>query len=385
MRAVLVADIAIQVRGVTYAKGEASNEPAPDRVMLLRAGNIGDRELLFDDLTYVPRGRVSPRQMLLPNDVLVATSSGSLSVVGKAARVRQEIDASFGAFCKVLRPGPDVDPSYFAHYFRTPAYRRHISSQAAGANINNLRSDDLDSLEIPLPHLSQQSRIATILDEADALCATAQEARALVARAKDAIFHEAVAGAELSSLGSVSKMYGGTSLPVGEPFSGQDGGYLCLKVSDMNRPENALGISSASAWSSVPGPRAATAPAGSVIIPKRGGAIGTNKKLLLLRPAILDPNLMAIAADGESVLPDTLLAWFKTLDLRTIQSGSSVPQLNKQDLVPLPVPLPPKESQERFMQLARDLDLIATNYRQQAASFDALFASLQHRAFRGEL
>ncbi|WP_292824851.1 restriction endonuclease subunit S [Microbacterium sp.] len=169
MTTVRVGDIAHQIRGVTYAKGDASDVPLDTHVALLRAGNIGEFGLLMDDLIFVPKARVSPRQMLQPDDVLIAASSGSLSVVGKAARVVDPIQGSFGAFCKVLRPTPGVDPAYFAHFFRTSDYRRHISSVAAGANINNLRGGDLDRIEIPLPPLPEQRRIAAILDEADAL------------------------------------------------------------------------------------------------------------------------------------------------------------------------------------------------------------------------
>src|SRR5690606_6094584 len=129
-----VGDIAEQIRGVTYSKGEATAEPGPDSVALLRAGNITDSGIDLSDLTYVPRSRVSERQQIMQDDVLIAASSGSLSVVGKSARVTSPLEATFGAFCKVLRPRTGVHPGYFAHYFRTPEYRRYISSVAAGAN-----------------------------------------------------------------------------------------------------------------------------------------------------------------------------------------------------------------------------------------------------------
>lgn len=166
---VRVGDIAEQIRGVTFAKPESVTEPTAGYVPVLRAGNIQETGLDFGDLVYVPADRVRDKQRVRENDVVIAASSGSLDVVGKAARSLANFEGGFGAFCKVLRPGPNVDPSYFAHYFKTPEYRRKVSSLAEGANINNLKNEHLNDLLIPLPPLEDQRRIAAILDQADAL------------------------------------------------------------------------------------------------------------------------------------------------------------------------------------------------------------------------
>lgn len=188
-----VGDIARQIRGVTYAKNEASSEPFLGGVLLLRAGNIGGFGIEVDDLIYVPAARVRPEQYLVENDVLIATSSGSLSVVGKAARVESS-GGTFGAFCKVLRPGEGVDPRYFSHFFQTAEYRAAMSRAAAGANINNLRTADLDSLEIPLPSMSEQVRISAILDHADSLRRMRRKQMAIFDDAIASLRHRAFRG-----------------------------------------------------------------------------------------------------------------------------------------------------------------------------------------------
>lgn len=141
---VALGDVAEQVRGVSYKKDQAATSPGPSRIPILRAGNLRDGGQVDDsDLVWVPDICVSERQRLRPGDVIVATSSGSLDVVGKAARYKGTRDLSFGAFCKVMRPASGVDASYFAHYFQTSAYRRTVSALAAGANINNLKNSHL--------------------------------------------------------------------------------------------------------------------------------------------------------------------------------------------------------------------------------------------------
>ena len=178
MRVTTVGDVSEQVRGVSYAKSEASDVLQPGYSPILRANNICENGLLLDDLVFVPDAKISQKQRIAPNDVIVAASSGSLSVVGKTAQAREGFEGGFGAFCKVLRLRPAVDPHYFGHYFRTSLYRHVISRLAAGANINNLRNEHLDNLSIPLPPLDEQRRIAAILDAADALRARRREALA---------------------------------------------------------------------------------------------------------------------------------------------------------------------------------------------------------------
>jgi type I restriction enzyme, S subunit len=80
-----VGELAEQVRGVSYGKQDASPAPLPGYLPVLRAGNITDAGLVFDDLVFVPAERISTKQRIRRHDVVIAASSGSLDVVGKAA------------------------------------------------------------------------------------------------------------------------------------------------------------------------------------------------------------------------------------------------------------------------------------------------------------
>lgn len=186
-------------------------------------------------------------------------------------------------------------------------------------------------------------------------------------------------------LGDVAEFYAGGTLPDGEAFAGQAGGYQLLKVSDLNLSGNETFLKNSVLWSAKGGARAATCPTGSVVIPKRGGAIGTNKKRLTVRSAVLDPNLMGIAPIDEFLTSDFLFGWFQFLDLASIQSGSSVPQLNKRDLAPLAIDLPDLAEQREFGRRVVSIRSLATNVTSGLDTCEALFASIQSRAFRGEL
>lgn len=169
MRTVKIVDIAEQIRGVSYNPEDVFDTAQENTVPLLRANNIQDTGLNYDDLVYVQKSKVSPKQLLRQGDILVCASSGSRHLVGKAGHVYNDF-GTFGAFCKVLRPNAQlVNSNYFAHYFQSPLYRRTIANLAAGANINNIKNEHLNELQIKLPCLQEQNTIARVLDKTNAI------------------------------------------------------------------------------------------------------------------------------------------------------------------------------------------------------------------------
>ena len=148
------------IRGVTFQKTDASNEQNECSIGILRANNIQNNSLLFDDLLFISKEIPKNEQILQKGDIVVATSSGSSKVVGKAATVKDDTQTlSFGAFCGVLRPHLFQISAWLSNFMNTEEYRRTISEKARGVNINNLKSEDLLTLSLPLPPLNEQKRI----------------------------------------------------------------------------------------------------------------------------------------------------------------------------------------------------------------------------------
>lgn len=164
-----VKDIAMQIRGVSYHPEDLHDNLDEDSVVLLRANNIKDGKLILDDVVYVSKSKVAEQQYLQTGDILICASSGSKELVGKAAFVDSvKNPMTFGAFCKVVRPQPEYS-EYLGHYFNSPVYRRKISALSAGANINNIKNEHIDNLDIQLVDEKERREIITILNELNML------------------------------------------------------------------------------------------------------------------------------------------------------------------------------------------------------------------------
>lgn len=160
-------DYILQVRGVSYKPKDLSEGLKEGFVTLLRANNIANNVLNFEDVQFVSEGRVSDDQIIREGDILICASSGSLEHVGKAALCMPDMEYTFGAFCKLIRPIGKLYSEYIAGYMRTDAYRNTISDLAQGSNINNLRNEHINDLMIPIPSDEQQRDFIDLQRQSD--------------------------------------------------------------------------------------------------------------------------------------------------------------------------------------------------------------------------
>ena len=192
-----LADLLAVIRGVSYKKKDAHYEAEEGSIPIVRATNI-ERVLNFGSLVYVPRYYIKQEQLLRPGDIVIAASSGSQSVVGKAAQLREEWLGSFGAFCLGLRPDKGTDDRYLAWFLQSEDYRNRVSTLAAGININNLRREHIEEAPIPLAPLAEQRRIVAEIEtqftRLDASVAALRRAQANLKRYRASVLKDACEG-----------------------------------------------------------------------------------------------------------------------------------------------------------------------------------------------
>lgn len=387
-----VGDLSEQIRGVSYEKQDASTIPQPGYLPILRANNITDDGLVFDDLVFVPAERVGEKQRIRQHDIVVAASSGSLDVVGKAAPALTDFNGGFGAFCKVLRPNSKVHPGYFAHFFKTQHYRQSVSSLATGANINNLRNEHLDGMEIPLPTLVEQRRITEVLDRAETLRVKRRAALAQLDTLAHAVFLNLFSNplenrrgwpsVELQEIAVVER---GKFTP--RPRNDQTyygGRFPFIQTGDISNSQGRL-----NSWSQTLNEKGVSVsrsfPAGTVVIAIVGATIGMS--------AILDievycpDSVVGIQARETKTVPEyieMLLRYWRPIFLARAPETARA-NINLETLRPLKIPLPPLSMQREFARRMLRIEKLKKAHRASLVEMDTLFAVLQHRAFRGEL
>lgn len=164
-------------------------------------------------------------------------------------------------------------------------------------------------------------------------------------------------------------------------------GLPYVKVADMNLDVNAFEIITSSRFASPE--NIGRIPTSSIIFPKRGGAISTNKKRIVRTTEIyIDSNTMAMTMFFPSILLYAKI-WFDSIDLASVQTGTSIPQINNKDIYPLLFPLPPLAEQKRIVEKIEQafsvLDTIDELRAQYADNLTALKSKLIDAAIQGKL
>jgi type I restriction enzyme M protein len=125
-----------------------------------------------------------------------------------------------------------------------------------------------------------------------------------------------------------------------------------LKVSDMNLPGNEIFITN---WNNTISKstlyklHAKSFPEGTVIFPKIGAAIATNKKRILTCECTYDNNIMGIVPKPEKLFSSFLYYYLLFFDLSKWASNSQPPSMRKSVVEDHQIPLPPLEIQKEIV------------------------------------
>jgi len=301
----------------------------------------------------------------------------------------------YGRGVAAVRVKSGCEPHFIWYWLE--ACKQHLQGLGRGATFKQISKEDLAELPTPDLPLPEQRRIVSRIKacmerveeiERDAAVAS-REIDALFPAVLNERFDEIRAAHGLQALEQAAVIRGGGSLPKGTSIDQGDESVLLVKVGDMNIEGNERVISVAREFLTKKEAGRNTIPAGAVVLPKRGGAIATNKKRMLGRPALIDPNLMAIVARQDVLRAEYLYYWCLTLDLATLSNGGVIPQLNRKDLAPLQVPMPPLDAQQHIVESLKRSETYCGQLR---AEFDAAQAeraqlreSILRKAFAGEL
>lgn len=127
-----------------------------------------------------------------------------------------------------------------------------------------------------------------------------------------------------------------------------------IKVSDMNLAGNEKYMTSSNNYISLETARDLNIkvhPSGTVIFPKIGGAIATNKRRILTSASAIDNNCLGLTP-GDNLSTEYLYLILSSIDFSLYQVGTSVPALQIQKIGLIPAWIPNLETQNLIVTLA---------------------------------
>lgn len=401
-----VSTVTTLIRGVTYKKEQAINYLKDDYLPLIRANNIQNGKFDTTDLVFVPKNLVKESQKISPEDIVIAMSSGSKSVVGKSAHQHLPFECSFGAFCGVLRPEKLIFSGFIAHFTKSSLYRNKISSLSAGANINNIKPASFDLINIPIPPLAEQKIIAekldTLLAQVESTKARLEQIPQILKRFRQAVLAAAVNGhlnktaqsntkkRTLQEIGIIIKTgpfgsalhksdYISNGIPVINPMHINDGiisPSLSMTISDEKYAE-------LSSWSLqdgdiIVGRRGEMGRAAVVNIGQSKMLCGTGSMILRTKKNI-EPRYLELILRSP-----TAISYFNKEAV-----GSTMVNLNQKVINSLEAYIPNVEEQREIVRRVEQLfayaDTIEKQVNNALARVNNLTQSILAKAFRGEL
>ena len=155
-----VKTVGLARNGLTYSPDDVAENR--QGVLVLRSSNIQGGKLSFDDCVYVNQS-IPSELWVCKNDIIICSRNGSKELIGKCALISTDVKATFGAFMMVFR-ACSIDSSFAYWTFNSGMFGYYLGAFST-STINQLTRGDFDSMQLPLPPLPEQRRIAAFLDE----------------------------------------------------------------------------------------------------------------------------------------------------------------------------------------------------------------------------
>jgi restriction endonuclease S subunit len=292
----------------------------------------------------------------------------------------------------VFRPRKGLDGAYLFHLLRAPVVRtKGVGRMKGAAGQRRVPAEYFAELPIPLPPLAEQKRIAGILDAADALRAKRREALAQLDTLLQATFLDLFGdpvtnpkGWDETKVGEICELVRGSSpRPKGDPrFYG--GPVPRLMVADITR--DGFWVTPQIDTLTTEGAKKSRPVPASTIVMAVSGDVGVVSEVQV--PCCIHDGFVAFLDLKESIFrPLFLMYQFHLLKAthERRKAGAIFQNLTTTDIKAMRLPTPPVELQNRFMKLIEGNERQRSSQRKHLAELDTLFASLQSRAFRGEL
>jgi type I restriction enzyme, S subunit len=370
-----------------------ANEGTP----FLRAENIQDLSVKWlGDVLFIDKetDALLARSRIRPGDVLVSIAG----TIGRIGVVPMDAPAmNCNQAVAIVRPSSKVERRYLAHWLASEDAQRRIGRAQVTATISNLSLHQLGALEVPLPPLPEQRRIADILDKADAVRRKRNEAIALT--------EELLRSAFLEMFGDpVTNPKGWPVTALGDTFAtdprigtlrpaSDSGSQAVVRVGELGGYDVALARCKRVALVGDELDRFRLVH-GDVVLARAIGSEDHLGKASVFQSVgddvVFDSHVMRLRFSPRVLRPQFFAQWLRSEGGRRRfmrEAGRTAVQFNVNgtQIARVLLPLPPLSEQDRFISFFSAAREIMNRQTTSLAESDALFATLTQRAFRGDL
>ena len=376
--------------GVTASATQQPTEPKFLRITDIQNGSVNWNNVPWCECD--DRSAVDGR--LAPGDIVFARTGAT---TGKSFLVRAcPPDTVFASYLIRVRLGAAAEPRFVSHFFQTPDYWAQIAKCARGVAQPGVNATTLRAIQIPLPSLVEQRQIAEILDQAEFLRVKRREALAKLDTLIQSLFLDLFGDPERNPKGWPKRTLA--------EICGKDGQYGCAVAAAPfnNGKPRYIRITDINEFGSLND--ACVAPSGQpsewddyilregdILFARSGATVG---KSFLYRakhgPAVFAGYLIRFQLPTDECLSEFVSHFTRTSAYwRWVAHNQRVvaqPNINAQKYGhDLQIPVPPLALRRDFAAQAAGIEQLKSTQQASFTKLNALFLSLQQRAFCGEL
>lgn len=316
-----------------------------------------------DDFGYMVDVDTTAYNIVPPNSFAYNPARINVGSIGYYAGTENVIVSSL---YEVFQTADYVDDRFLWHWFKSEHFPKWIERLQEGSVRLYFYYDKLIQCEIKMPSLEEQMKIGAYFNHLDHLITLHQrkceETKSLKKYMLQKMFPEngkcvpEIRFSGFSDDWEQRKLGDCVEIISGEaPAKFQKGNINYVKVDDLNY---AYKIVINTQNKVLKNSSAKMVQAGSVIFPKRGAAILTNKVRVLGVDSYMDTNMMALSSEKIDV--DFLYIMLQKEGLYKIADTSTIPQINNKHIEPYKIYLPKMEEQHKIGTYFSNLDHLIT-------------------------
>ncbi|MFM0168848.1 restriction endonuclease subunit S [Paraburkholderia sediminicola] len=375
--------------GSTPSRSQMNRYYDSGTIPWVKSGELRENVILETEEHVTAAALEETSVKLVPaNAILLAmygATVGRLAILGVEATTNQ-------AICHIVPDGAIADVRYLYHALASQV--RSIVAMGVGGAQPNISQEKVKNLRVALPSLPEQRRIAATLDQADRLRAKRREALVQLESLTQSIFIEMFG----DPVANPKRWAGGTlgdavsEMQYGPRFYNEsyaDDGIRIVRITDLDE-------SGGLDFDAMPRMRIDEKKhsqfllkAGDIIFARTGATVGKAALLTETSPPCIAGAYFIRMRFDDNVLPEYARAVLMTKSIKAVvakqsrqaaQQNFSGPSLRR-----LPMPIAPTGLQMQFKERLAEVERAKMVHRKSLLQFDALFASLQQKAFHGTL